>query len=162
MHGGIPLVEGLFPSAIAESICGLAICPRMQQDRLIWAGTKNGLYSVRSAYHLELDRRTREQSSCSMYHAQSMVWLVIWKLNIRRGAQMFLWRACNEILPTIEKLFSRAIVDDPLCPICGVEVETSAHAIWRCPASSAVWADCGSSIQKMVIPAGEFLACWFD
>jgi hypothetical protein len=29
----------------AEMICGLAICPRTQQDRAVWAGNKNGLFS---------------------------------------------------------------------------------------------------------------------
>jgi len=34
-------VESIFPSNVAESICSIAICPTLQQDRLIWAGTKN-------------------------------------------------------------------------------------------------------------------------
>jgi hypothetical protein len=65
----------------------MAICPRMQQDQLIWASTKNGMYSVRSAYHLELDRRTWNQSICSMNPDQSEVWKAIWKLKIPRPAQ---------------------------------------------------------------------------
>lgn len=36
--------------------------------------------------------------------------------------------------------------------------ESSAHVIWRCPASVAVWAECNRRIQKTVIPEGEFLS----
>lgn len=51
----VPLVNSVFPRGIAEKICGLAICPRLQQDRVIWVGTKNGVFSVRSTYHLDLE-----------------------------------------------------------------------------------------------------------
>jgi ribonuclease HI len=35
--------------------------------------------------------------------------------------------------------------------------ESSAHVIWRCPASVAVWAECSRRIQKTIIPEGGFL-----
>lgn len=115
------------------------------------------MFSAKSAYHLELDCRTRNQSTCSTDPDQSEIWEVIWNLKIPRAAQIFLWRACNEILPTREKLFSRTLVEDPLCPTCGVETELSAHIIWSCPASLTIWAECRRSIQKSVVPECEFL-----
>jgi hypothetical protein len=69
-----------------------------------------------------------------------------------------LWHACNEILPTKEKLFSRSIVTDPLCQLCGQEAETSSHVIWQCPASTDVWAECNRRNQKTVIVDVSFLA----
>jgi hypothetical protein len=86
------------------------------------------------------------------------MWNTIWRMRIPRTVQMFIWRACNEILPTMEKLHSRPIVSDPICPICRVPGESSAHVIWRCLASVAVWAECNWRIQKIVIPEGEYLS----
>lgn len=45
----VPLIESIFPEHVAAQICGLAISPRSQQDRTIWAGTKNGRFTIQSA-----------------------------------------------------------------------------------------------------------------
>jgi ribonuclease HI len=58
----------------------------------------------------------------------------------------------------MEKLYFRKVVNDPLCPICRLEVESCAHVIWRCPASIAVWSECNRSIQKCVVADGAFLS----
>jgi hypothetical protein len=62
--------------------------------------------------------------------------------------KLFLWQACNNILPTKEKLFKRKIIDDPLCPVCCREVETVGHALWSCSAARDVWLESNVSIQK--------------
>jgi hypothetical protein len=37
-------------------ICSLSACPRRGMDTLAWAYTKNGVFTVRSAYHLAMER----------------------------------------------------------------------------------------------------------
>jgi ribonuclease HI len=61
---------------------------------------------------------------------------------------MFLWQACNNILPTKENLWKRKITNDPLCPVCHSEVETVGHALWSCTATRDVWLECTERIQK--------------
>ena len=51
---------------------------------------------------------------------------------------MILLQACNNILPTKENLCKRKITDDPLCPMCRLEVETVGHALWSCSAACDV------------------------
>jgi hypothetical protein len=46
--------------------------------------------------------------------------------------QTFLWKACQNILPTKENLYRRHITQDSLCPICGREDETHVHIMWNC------------------------------
>lgn len=70
---------------------------------------------------------------------------------------MFLWRVCNDILPTKEKLFRRKIVPDLGCPKCGKEAESNGHLLWWCDASKAVWAECSQRIQKCTIKEEYFL-----
>jgi hypothetical protein len=61
---------------------------------------------------------------------------------------LFLWQACNNILPTKDNLFKRKITDDPLCSMCQLEVETMGHALWSCPAARDVWLEGNARIQK--------------
>lgn len=155
----IPLIEQVFPADIVEKICSLAISPGVVQDKQIWAYTANGLFTVRSAYYLELDRKAR-QICCNSVGAQySPIWKTIWKLKVPRVIHLlffFLWRACNNILPTKENLMRRKIVSGPTCPLCGRETETSGHALWSCDAARAVWSESPRAIQKCAIEANDF------
>jgi hypothetical protein len=85
-----------------------------------------------------LERKNRFQSSSSISPDNSLIWDTIWSMKLPRVIQMFIWRAFSEILPTMEKLYFQKVVNDPLCLICRLEVESSAHVIWRCPASITV------------------------
>jgi hypothetical protein len=53
----ISLIEQIFPVEIVEKICSIPISPQTQEDKIIWARTKNGIFSVCSAYHLEVEWR---------------------------------------------------------------------------------------------------------
>lgn len=109
-----------------------------------------GNKECRSTYHLEMDRRQHAQGSSSRSPYSSSVWKFIWQLKVPRAVQLFLWRGW--------KLFKRKIVDDPLCPLCGKEPETSEHFLWRCEASSVIWAECNRRLQKSTIKEGDFLS----
>jgi hypothetical protein len=153
----VPLVEAIFSGHKAAEICSMALFPCSQVDKLIWAGTKNGGFLMRGAYHLEVERRRIDQGCCSSNPDIHPVWKIIWKLRIPRAILLFLWHGCNDILPTREKLYHRKVVSDPFCQQCGVEVETSGHVLWQCRAASAIWA-CGPRVvQKCVMAKCDFL-----
>lgn len=113
----VPLLAQLFPADIVEVICNIPISPRLMKDRLVWAGNKNGQFFVRSAYFLDLERVNRFRGSSSISPYSRECWKLLWNLKIPRSTQLFLWRVCNEILPTKEKLWKRKLVEDPLCPL---------------------------------------------
>jgi hypothetical protein len=66
-----------------------------------------------------------------------------------------MWRACHNALATKANLFRRKITDDPLCPLCGAEAETTGHVLWGCPTAKAIWSMCGSKIKKQCIANAE-------
>jgi hypothetical protein len=158
----IPVIESIFLASVVAQICGMAIAQCSQHDRLRWSGTKNGEYSVRSTYHLGLESRSNELGSYSMPVTANPFWKLLWKLNVPRVVHLFLWRGCNNIVPTKENLYHRKVVSEPFCPQCGVEVETSGHFLWRCAMSTAVWAECSRRIQKCTIANGDFLAIFHE
>ena len=59
------LVQDIFNREEADIICNIPVYPQRQHDKLIWASTKNGEFSMRSAYHLVFDRKEGNRGSCS-------------------------------------------------------------------------------------------------
>lgn len=54
------------------------------------------------------------------------------------------------MLATKENLFARKCARDPVCGICGVEVESIEHVLFRCEWTQKVWENCGASFQEPV------------
>jgi hypothetical protein len=152
----IPLIEQIFTEDTVEKICSIPINHRSQEDKLIWTGTNNGRFSVLSAYHLEVGRRDRDNWSTSMGNSVSLLWRRLWSVKLPRYILLFLWRACNDILPTKNNLYKRKVVTDQLCPMCSSEAEFVGHALWRCVSAQAVWGCCEGPIQKSSVEAEEF------
>jgi hypothetical protein len=60
----VPLICELFCDKDATLICNIPISPTRQQDALVWLGTSNGFFSVKSAYHMAKSK-TEESSGSS-------------------------------------------------------------------------------------------------
>jgi hypothetical protein len=61
----IPLINEVFSVEEASLICGMPICPRSQSNKLVWLGTNNGQFSVKSAYHLAKEISIMDKGMCS-------------------------------------------------------------------------------------------------
>lgn len=120
----------------------------LPQDRLFWVGTNDGVFTVRSAYHLGMEILDRSKGTTSTGVYGSDVWKAIWNLRLPNPVKLFLWRACNNLLPTKENLHCRKIVDDNKCPCCTREAESVIHALWTCPAVQDVWGGGSIVFQK--------------
>jgi hypothetical protein len=154
----VPLIHEIFSVEEAALICGMAVSPRSGVDRLIWHCNKNGEFSVRSAYYLAKDKFEVDNGSCSNRDSNKMMWKAIWKIEVPRATKSFLWKACNEILPTKGKLSQKHVTSDPLCPICCLETETTGHILWTCASAQDVWAECPRRIQKCHGEATDFMS----
>jgi hypothetical protein len=126
----------------------LALCSGRQEDKLIWVGSKNGIFFVRSAYHLAKESDEAERGCCSFSDRTRGLWKAVWSLKVSRVVHHFLWKAYNDILPTKEKLHKRGITADASCPVCGLEKETVSHILWSCESAKDLWSECCRVIQK--------------
>jgi hypothetical protein len=70
-------VHEIFCREKADIICNLGICLGRQKDKLIWVGTKNGVFSIRSAYHLAQRYGEVEKGSCSNSDNERSFWKLI-------------------------------------------------------------------------------------
>jgi hypothetical protein len=87
------VIASLFQEYEMMAIKSIPLSSTNQENRLIWKGTVNGLFSVKSAYHLAKELEDRNKAECSKSMHSSEVWKKIWKLKI----------------PNVEKIFSSVL-----------------------------------------------------
>lgn len=97
---------------------------------------------------MEKDRAEIQRGGGSKVAGMSNFWKTIWGLKVPNPVKIFLWRACNNILPTKDNLKKRGIVQESWCLFCCSEFETIKHILWDCPSATDVWGACGRKVQK--------------
>ncbi|XP_043705312.1 uncharacterized protein LOC122655154 [Telopea speciosissima] len=114
--------------------------------------SKNGLFTVKSAYHLLCNRKdigTRATASSSSDITPSQVldevWKKIWSCSSTPRIHNFLWRSCANGVATGEALARRKAQIDPSCFRCGHPSESINHILLDCPFARATW--CGSPLS---------------
>ena len=150
------MLAEFFNEEEVKAIKTIPLSSTNQKDRMIWRGMTNGISSIKSAYHLAKEMQERTKAGCSREVANSEVWKLLWNLKVPNTEKHFIWRACNDILPTRENLHRRKIIMDPLCPICGLEVETTLHILWECPSTTDVWGASSKRIKKSCFTGQSF------
>ena len=84
-------------------------------------------------------------------------WRHLWALPVPNVENNFLWRACQNILPTKDILHKRRIFLDLLCPVYGLEVETRFHILWQCPSTMDAWTMGVAKFQKCSFAGHDFM-----
>jgi len=144
----IELINSLFMPEEAKVIASMPLCYSLPPDKLVWQGTNDGVFSVKSAYHMGMDSNSRSKGSASCVSLENRIWKVIWALEVPNSVKMFMWRACNDLLPTKCNLLKRKMMDESVCPYCCREEETVVHVLWSCPAAQDVWGSGSMIFQK--------------
>jgi hypothetical protein len=76
----ISLLHVLFRHEEVKVITNMPISPFLPPDRLIWQGTKNGSFSVQSAYHLGMELQDQSRGQSSTIVKEPGVWKSLWNL----------------------------------------------------------------------------------
>lgn len=133
-------LDVMFTADDAADIKQIAIGGPNRSDYLAWNFTKNGQFSVRSAYHLRMSmnglKSGRPGPSASLM--QHKVWLALWRTNVPNKAKIHTWRLMRNGLAVGSELHRRRIKPGVFCAACGRE-ETCYHRFWTCPHSALFW-----------------------
>ena len=146
------LVESLFLPHEAQQIKAIPLCMLPQADCLYWSAEKNGVYSVKFGYKLLCEEGRRDATSGLSREGMAALWSKIWKLKVPRKILHFLWKACNDCLPTKVNL-----VDESHCELCGKQPEDTKHALWSCVAVRRVWCVDFNWVSEDLTVYGMFL-----
>jgi hypothetical protein len=112
------LIHDNFSENEAHTIRQIPLSLMQAMDSLVWRGTTNGMFSIKSVYHMENELQAIRRSGSSREGTRDSVWKIIWNLKIPNAVKIFMWKACNDLLPTKVNLLRRGVVSDSLCLIC--------------------------------------------
>ncbi|XP_048492142.1 uncharacterized protein LOC125493157 [Beta vulgaris subsp. vulgaris] len=128
------VIDEYFNERDRKCILAIPLNPDFPNDELTWALTKDGRYSVKTAYMLG--------KGCNLDNFHT-AWVELWKLEVSPKVRHFLWKLCTNTLPTRALLAHRHLIAAADCPWgCG-ENETAAHAIFHCSRFDEIWTDSG-------------------
>ncbi|KAK1285578.1 hypothetical protein QJS10_CPB20g00783 [Acorus calamus] len=106
-------------------------------DILIWSRANSGKISYNFAWH-----EVRAES-------EAMSWTKELWHPIQPPRMSFLcWQAALNKLPTLHRLKKWSQIQSDLCPLCGVEDETTDHLFLHCSYSDFVWASISVKSSK--------------
>ncbi|XP_026450836.1 uncharacterized protein LOC113350958 [Papaver somniferum] len=132
----VELVNAYFTQQNASNIFNIRI-PLSGCDRIIWPHTKNGLFTIKSAY------KNISGQNIHMNNSQSSnpVYKSLWRLPILPKVHLFVWKCHENILPakTVLARFSNGH-DTSYNIFKSGTSESPEHIILHCDFSKSVWA----------------------
>ncbi|XP_058724687.1 uncharacterized protein LOC131596129 [Vicia villosa] len=142
----------------ARQILYIPLSFRSPADELICNYKKNGIYSVKSAYHMLMhDKRNKAPGLSNVYHQK--LWQKIWLSHLHPRDHNFLWRLAKNILPTKANLQKKGISLDTSCPLCEAATETAHHLFLHCEYTRSA---CFSSNYGLRVPLNSYLNDWIS
>lgn len=105
-------------------------CFHNYQYKLGWQDPNRGVFSVSSAYELQI-RRNEE--------GKWEGWKMIWRLKVQQCVKIFIWLLAYDKVLTKLSIWRRRLMDNSDCRLCREEREDSIHAIRDCMALREVW-----------------------
>ena len=83
------------------------------------------------------------------------LWRAIWEVQSPNNIKVFTWRAMHNALPTRGNLEYRKIIPMAWCPLCGLQIETTFHALWECDKVKGGW-DSSNIMVNQELPYRDF------
>jgi len=126
------MIHQFFVPTDAAAILSILLSSRPPDDRLVWAFTSKGEFTVKGAYKVAMASANTDQSGEeSNSQNRKLFWKSIWKLNVPNKIKSFARRANKNILPTKANLVRQNVIKNSTCKACGEEVESSGHVFFR-------------------------------
>ena len=127
------MVDSIFLPLKAEAVKSIPLSVHSPPDKLVWAETANGKFTVKSGYHLAVrisSLGTRGSVlNCSLLRR---FWKSLRRLPIPHKVKHFAWRAYRKALPTKVNRKRRKVLANESCDWCKVMPKTTRHALWGC------------------------------
>ncbi|KAK0577517.1 hypothetical protein LWI29_034297 [Acer saccharum] len=156
----VELINSIFCVDDVTAILSIPLSRSRVKDSYQWHYDQTGSFTAKSGYKVGCSRLTDVESShsSSFSSTSSSWWNSLWQLKVPTKIKFFVWRACNNMLPTNEALALRRVPVNKVCPLCHLQAESSLHSLWCCSGLKLVRADWRPKLQDN--HKGKFL--FFD
>lgn len=91
-------------------------------------------------------------------------WTCCWKLNLPAKVEIFCILYLNGLLFGLA-LFRRGCIENPLCRLCGFNLETFEHLLLNCWCSRALWSKFGVPslfVNQSFQRSADLLVAWYQ
>ncbi|XP_026451998.1 uncharacterized protein LOC113352389 [Papaver somniferum] len=99
-----------------QKICAIRLTPE-KNDRIMWSHTRNGNYSIRSAYKAFTNERASQD--------EAIFWIKVWNLYRLPKIKLFMWKIFAHMLPVNVLLKFYNPYADEMCPLFSVDSDCS-------------------------------------
>jgi mannosylglycoprotein endo-beta-mannosidase len=99
-----------------------------EDDVIVWKGSKDGVFSVRSMYDLLRGGA-----------GPSFPWKSVWRSSCPLRVSFFVWEASHGRSLTIDNLRRRGLILADWCFLCRCGGESVDHVLLHCPYASGLW-----------------------
>ncbi|KAF4390935.1 hypothetical protein G4B88_030613 [Cannabis sativa] len=121
--------------------------------QLVWQRHR-GIFTVRSAYSLLQSMKPNKDIPDS-----SVIWRLLWQLQLPPKVLNFLWRSSTNSLPTRFNLSTKHVPIAATCPFCLAAPETILHVLVQCSFAQSCWSKAPISV---VAPDALMFSSWFE
>ena len=109
-------IQTLLP-AYERCILGIKESLTGTPDKLVWLGTKNGEYSVKSGYYTAVDD---DEFRAAEAVGPDFNWKKnVWNIDCVPKVKLFSWKVLKGDIPVGERLLERYLAINPKCKQCG-------------------------------------------
>ncbi|KAL8463962.1 hypothetical protein ACS0TY_033778 [Phlomoides rotata] len=156
------MIRSMFDDNTASLILSTPLSSRPIEDWCVWNHTTSGKFTVHFAYFLAVERFSKCGKNLPSASSGPSPWKKLWALKIPPKISHFLWRACNEALPSLCALKKRGLITPTVCPSCGLEPETTSHILLRCPIAIHTWGRSPLKFDYDTLHLKEFLHLFWE
>ncbi|XP_074282921.1 uncharacterized protein LOC141607469 [Silene latifolia] len=139
------LLDELFLPFEKDRIRNIRLRDSSPADDWCWDPSKDGEYSVKTAYHLLYGRG--EQEKKLDFVCDKWLWNTIWRTPVLPRVKTFVWQLCHDALPTKHNIGRRLGSSDTECPFCSNTMETCLHTLRDCGWVYGIWEGVGIEEQ---------------
>jgi hypothetical protein len=157
-QGNAELIAACFSPLDAGRILNIPLSSNSITDYVSWPFTKNGTFTVKSAYIMAKREQvlkkisSEDKGETSNQSQTARDWKRLWSIKAPPKMLIVLWRFAHNCLPTGQQLKHKNIQAYEGCPHCGRE-ENLYHTFMGCPYVHMMWRNlqrrCGFKLNKI-------------
>lgn len=151
------LVRECFNKEDSDLILSIPVSTTQRRDYKIWHPSSTGLFSVKSAYHLEKEGSLALPSNQRAQTSSAGVMPLFWNgcggcLSILRS-NFFAWKCFHEAVATNSAL---------MCPVCGRAEESICHLLFLCDFATRIWIHSPFRLRLEEIQSWRYISDWWS